>query len=244
MLRRIRRQLQLIRYHSATRRHTAWTRALECALVLSLLLAIPAMLVFESAVVEQIDVSEIDGHIFGDPTGPCRAEVNEVRGGMRWTPEQPCGEFIIKIVNVERGWPITTSWARRPAALDLNLYDESSKRRDAQLPEYSPLRIAIEEALAEPDYDQYLTSWNDQQTPDVSRHWLGTLGSSVLWWVILTLALAALVELTRFFSLVVAANQADRMANRQAKGLCGACGYNMRGLEFNERCPECGQMVE
>ena len=36
---------------------------------------------------------------------------------------------------------------------------------------------------------------------------------------------------------------AHRDGDRQASGLCVACGYDMHGLEFNERCPECGTLV-
>jgi rubrerythrin len=34
-----------------------------------------------------------------------------------------------------------------------------------------------------------------------------------------------------------------REHQRRREGKCTACGYDMTGLEFNERCPECGAQV-
>jgi len=33
-----------------------------------------------------------------------------------------------------------------------------------------------------------------------------------------------------------------RERRTRARGRCPDCGYDLRGLEFSERCPECGRL--
>jgi hypothetical protein len=36
---------------------------------------------------------------------------------------------------------------------------------------------------------------------------------------------------------------AARQHRLRSSGKCLKCGYDMTGLDFNERCPECGELV-
>jgi predicted Zn-ribbon and HTH transcriptional regulator len=54
---------------------------------------------------------------------------------------------------------------------------------------------------------------------------------------------AAVIQVLKFGSSLVLARRMGRRAQLRAEGKCHVCGYDMTGLEFNERCPECGQIV-
>ena len=56
-------------------------------------------------------------------------------------------------------------------------------------------------------------------------------------------ATAFVIQFLRFGSLWMTDKRLQREARRRASGKCMNCGYDLTGLEFNERCPECGAQV-
>ena len=60
----------------------------------------------------------------------------------------------------------------------------------------------------------------------------------------LSFALVASVRILQFAAMNLRARRDRGRLQRLATGRCAECGYDLRGLEFNERCPECGQLVE
>jgi hypothetical protein len=243
MLRRIHRQLKLIRYYSAARPQTAWAKALEWALVLALLLAAPAMLLSELAVTRTAVTMQVQGQIVRGEDGAFLAVVQESPTNAWWPVGAPYGEFFIELAEIDRGWPFTSSFVRQPARLDLNLFAEQGMRKDVQLRADSPLRAAIEKALSQPEHRRTLEATSDRSTYPARRYWLGSIVGAVIWWMILSFASFILIRFVQFGTMVVLARRAEVKARRIARGRCPVCGYDMRGLEFNERCPECGSLV-
>jgi hypothetical protein len=243
MLRRVRQQLDLIRYYSASRAETAWTRALEWALLAALLLGLPATLICEELVTRPVALTTVEGTIANDRDGKLFAIVQEL-GNRVWGAEaNPYGEFTLVIENHSAGWPFTTMTQRRPPRLDLNLYAQAGTRRDVKLTAEDPIRMAIEEALWEPEHRDLLATWRSSDEPNPDRIWLTTFVGAALWWVMLSFAAFVSVESLRLLTHFARVHRQKRIAERLARGYCGYCGYNLRGLEFSARCPECGKLV-
>ena len=56
-------------------------------------------------------------------------------------------------------------------------------------------------------------------------------------------AAAVLIQCTRLLVFLARRQLHFRAQDRLVAGRCGRCGYDLTGLEFNERCPECGELV-
>ncbi|MDY7107530.1 MAG: hypothetical protein SYC29_02735 [Planctomycetota bacterium] len=245
MLRRLRQEIRLIGYYSANRPRTGWTRAAEWALVVALILAVPAMLLCEALITRTVLTDQVQGLIVrGGDAGSFVAVVQEEPGKAWWPPGEPYGEFFIEVAQLHRGWPFTTSITREPARLDLNVFAEQGMRRDVQLPADAPLRKALERALAESgEQEKVQRRAAAPAARPPQRTWLGSIVGTAMWWMILTFVAFITIRLMQFATMIMRAQHAARMADRLARGRCPSCGYDLRGLEFNERCPECGTLL-
>lgn len=247
MLRRLRQEIRLIRYYSASRERTAWTRAAEGALVAALVMAVPATLLCEALIARTVLTDQVQGVIVrgDDDDDSFTALVQREPGTAWWPPGEPYGEFFIEVAQVHRGWPFTTSITHEPARLDLNVFAEQGMRKDAQLPAGAPLRMAIEEALVEGGRQEKVQATSPATPPAQPPHraWLGSIVGTAMWWMILTFISFIAIRLMQFATMVAQAQRATVIAKRLARGRCPSCGYDLRGLEFNERCPECGTFL-
>ena len=71
---------------------------------------------------------------------------------------------------------------------------------------------------------------------------LGWVFGWVLWCVALWIIMLSGIGMTRLFVLTVLAKQQGRRVKLRRSNKCPHCGYDLRGLEFKERCPECGNL--
>ena len=196
MIQKVRRQLRMMRYYSATRPNTAWTRALEWALALSLLLAIPAQLVSEHLVTRRSTSETIYGGVLSHLDGR-RDVVFRAGPEIEWRAgENPIAEFSIGFAERGEGWPIMTRSTYEPATIALNVLNEIGVRPNAGYDESDPMHGLILEALRGREHEALRESWVDQ-TPAPSRRriFVTAVGVSV-WWVTLV-ALAALGDRRR-----------------------------------------------
>ncbi len=263
MLGRIRHQLRLIRYYSASQNRTGWTIAHEVLLLASVILAVPAMLFCEATISRTESAEYLRGTLLFTPAPGSSATGSTAAGpvnpGARGTlvavledsPEDPSrpnsalfGDFLLHIDDFHRGWPFTSTINRQPAKIDLNIYSQPGARENIDLAEDSPERAAIQKALEQDKRSDLLRAWRGQAATEPHRHWRGSFGGTLVWWTMLSFASATMLQITRFCSLFFRARRHNIKADRRARGRCAVCNYNMRGLEFNERCPECGSIVE
>ena len=243
MIRYLRRQLRLIHYYSATRDRTAWTVAAEWALLASILLAVPAMLLAERIVRRAETAEEVTGAISGKPNGPFTVILDQPDARFAHSRWDPYGDFDLTVADVHCGWPFTSAVERRPATLDLNVYVEQTVRRNARLDADDPLRVTIERALSENGETAMLGAWREERWPQLRRHYRGSVGGTLVWWMMLSFVSVAGLHVIRFATIAMSVRRENIKTGRIARGRCPNCGYDMRGLEFNDRCPECGALV-
>ncbi len=255
MLRRVRHKLRMIGYYSASRPQTGWTRAMDISLVASFFLAFPLTWACSVMVARSSVPISLAGQILQGSDGSLSAVMTT--GPMRSMSfgAVPIGNFILEVEDLAHGWPLTTEVSRQPARLDLDLRTEPKPRPNAQLAADDPLRLAIVESLRRDNELEAMAAWgvvvNDNGDRATARkakglpqqHWLAWVIASGIWWLMLTFGSAMLIQTARIATLVVCGKREARRADLRAEGKCFTCGYDMTGLEFNERCPECGELV-
>jgi hypothetical protein len=244
----IRRRLRLVSYYSAARRRTRWTRLANGALVLALLLAAPAMLAAESLVERREVVREIRGIIVGGPDEALVARVHdESRSARLWRDEaNPYGEWSVNVATVRRGWPAATSIGRSAAALEVVVFDEGRTRADADIAAGAPIRAAIGLALDVAGESALAAEVAAGPPPATAtqRRWLAAIVGSLVWWAALYGAGLVVIGLLRLASMHAAGARHGRRAERRAANRCAVCDYDLTGLEYHARCPECGALIE
>lgn len=252
MLNAIRRKLRMIRYYSAPRPRTVWTRATDIALVASFFLAVPVMWVCDLMIIRAVPVIGHSGQLFRMPGQGYGAVVLTLE---RTRPVDSSGTVIgmfqIRVEDMHHGWPLSTTVRRRPAMLDLDLREEVRARPNVRLAADDPIRLAIVDVLEHEGEHAVTDAWpaadpaSTNRLPDVAvkRSWLAWVFGSGLWWLMLMFGSYAAIQIVKLASLVVMARKLGRRDQLRAENKCITCGYDMTGLEFNERCPECGNIV-
>ncbi len=243
MLSRVRHKLRMMRYYSASRPVTIWTKAHDIAMVGSFFLAFPAAWLCNLMAVQNTTAIELQGlllrHDDSSISAPLISSQNSRvfdRGGMTF------GSFTLVVQDRHRGWPFTTSIHRPPAQLELLLARQRSPQKNVQLPSDDPIRIAIQASLQENDQTDALASFVSNTT-QVRQHWLSWFIATGVWWIALMFACSFIIFLAKYTTQIVKSKLRQRKAMLRRQGKCHTCGYDMTGLEFNERCPECGELV-
>lgn len=243
MIARLRRQLRLIRYYSASREETPWTRAADWTLIGSLALALPAVFACNTFVSRAIIVDEHKG-MFIRQTDDTRAELLDGEAPLGGWPTASFGRFDVTIIEVARGWPLITSTRIRPARLNYDMFHEVDARQDTGDEADAHLREAVRAVLqrrGHADAVESLGKSNDAVSWMPPLRWLASTGS---WWVFLyALGMVALAT-ARLGAFVYERMKKSRVDHWRKRGLCANCGYDLRGTEFSERCPECGEIAE
>ena len=231
MFRRVRHKLAMIRYYSAPRPRTAWTRAQDIAFFVSFFLCLPATWIANWSTVRPQTVFDLSGWI-ADRTDltPLTIDAwlaNSPRARSIGPAVKITGNFRLVIDDHYRGWPLTTSVHRQPAVLDIDVLAQVKAQKDVKLDPNSPLRLAIERALTVDGQDEALESWQ-RNVVQIRQHWLNWFIAAGIWWILMVFASSLATK---------------KRAIWRAEGKCVSCGYDLTGLEFNERCPECGALV-
>ena len=244
MIDRLRRRLRLITYYSSSRRRSAGTVGRDRVLLVVPLFAVGAMLLGEAVVVRPVTIRDVQGKLYGDPTGPLVATVRDSERGARWAVGRLSGEWTISVTSVDRGWPFASSGVARPPRLQLNLYDEVGTRSEIEVAADAPERHAILAALAAVEERALATAWRRQQPLETGRYWLGTAVDTIIVWLLLSLLVVVTAPALALAVAVMVERRREVEAIRRTGGRCHVCDYDLRGLEFRDRCPECGSIAE
>ncbi len=218
---------------------------MDVLLPLSLLLALPATWLMDVTVSRPHQAAFLSGAIGRTPDGAIHAEViDEFTLQKLWTQGAQIGNFELALIDEHRGWPMTTSVRRPATALHMNMFDRPTEQKFVDVRTIDPsMRSAIEKAVAAAPDERVRARWGIAAAA-IERHAWGWIAGALLWWILLFIGGAVLIQSLRAATAWFAARSARRALALARKGLCPNCGYNLTGLEWSERCPECGELAE
>lgn len=249
VLRRLRRRIRRISYYAAHRPRTLWSTATDVALLAALVLAPIAVWLASTAVTDRHVRQHVLGRLMIDQSGNFVAQViTKEQLGSAWLPDtSPVGEFELRVFVADRGWPLTTARTVLPPTIQIDRFAENKPAENVPYAENDPETRAIAMALRDgasldPTLDDILRRWQ-QQEPEQSTHVFGWVLGVGLWWAMLWTAMLLAIGAARLGHFAVTAKKHVRGERFRSEGKCVHCGYDLRGLEFNERCPECGHLA-
>lgn len=208
--------------------------------VVALLMAILVTLMLDSLVERFADVGQVPGMIErAGNTYTVRLDPRE----YDLTPEIVLvGDFTLNAVEFRRGWPLVTSVVYGAARFDLNRYMEAGTESGVVYDESDPVHVAVIETLAADVRSQGLVEAYRTPVLETERKWRATFLAIGTWWIILFILVVVFVRGAQFVAGRAERHSSHKRWKRQASNKCQECGYDMRGLEFTERCPECGAL--
>lgn len=192
----------------------------------------------------RLDAWLMNGQTGRGAGGPAAATPGGAVTG-RTAPErddQIIGNFTLSVADDLRGWPLVTTIVREPAQLTLDVLAEPKPRTNVQRDPNDAYQREIEGALKVDGRDEAIAAWNFTQ-PEARRQWWAWFPAFGAWWIMMFASAGITIQLLRFGSLWLTGARLKREYLRRAEGKCVKCGYDMTGLEFNEKCPECGAKV-
>lgn len=247
MFRWIRRQLRLMEYYSATRERTAWSRAADATLASSLVLAMPVTWWFDHRMEQATTIHGVTGLIERSDRGDLLAYVNDPQADATdygIPRDRIHAYFTVEVDRLDRGFPMRTSQiTRQPIIMVRQFRDANAVWRSTDGPP-TPESEAVMKAVQESPLAAAAAirqRWAEGDVREQVNHW-SWAASIFLWWVGLFVVLSLGLLLTRLAVGSVLYVRAVRRNALVAEGRCPHCAYDLRGLEFSPRCPECGEL--
>lgn len=245
MFRRIAGQLDRIRYYSAMPPRTGWDRLTDAAMAAALLAALASVWLADQAARKERILVQVDGRLTRDAGGALMARlIEDAAQSALWAgPARPLGEFTFTIREWRRGFPFATTIQPQQAMVELNDFEQGTQR--TMPPKDAPPEIAacIEDQLAAPGYETALAAWLGEERA-VQRPLFAWVFGALTWWLAWFAAIAMSIRIAQFATAVALARSQRTHSARRANNQCAVCSYDLRGLEYSERCPECGAMNE
>lgn len=241
--------MNTIRYYSASREHTAWTRAADVSLAIAFLAAFPITWLLDGQVERLRLLHAVTGVIQQLDDGSLRvfvAREDAPASDFGIPPSELFGFFTMRVDELDAGFPLVTTRVVRPPVVEVRMYPKVQKVAAVDLSSGSPLREAMEAALSRADTRaarETLLLWRESadRRSAVITAWIG---SSFIWCIGLFVGMSLVIAFTRLVAVVFGRHRAASRAMAHAQGLCPHCRYDLRGLEFSERCPECGNFQQ
>lgn len=250
MIHSLRHRLWLVRYYSANRPQSPWSKAAETVLIVGFFIALPATWLCDQLVVRERVTHQYDGGVMrirnGTPqTGTLSAFiVSDDVSKRRWRDGVPVANLTIETVAEHRGWPLVTTRTAPMTRIDWRLFDPEAGYRDtfAGFDDEADLHAALHEPVIAHGSSEFRAAWErtEASAEPIIMSWIF---GATLWWVMMYFAGLVAILMMRFGWFLFKRRQTKHARRRTAENRCVNCGYQLHGLEFNERCPECGSFV-
>lgn len=234
----------MIRYYSATRRRTAWTTAMDIALAGAVAMAWPTVWLADQFYIRTDPTVLVRGKVYQDPDGAFMASVSGDDVPVELVPDSVFyANFKFSSASERRGWPFVSSHRRPQPLLEMDVFSTGQPKELVDLPSDSPVRAAIAAALFRGGRTEEVEVWRGSIA--AARHRIAAWAANgIAWMLLLAFWTGTCVSVARLGWLFISAGRHAGRRQRHRAGLCTACGYDLRGNEFSERCPECGTLVE
>jgi hypothetical protein len=248
MLRRLRQALRTIDYYSAARPRTVWDRMGMAALLIALALALPLTWLADVLVARVEPVDAVTGRLLRVAgTSEFIAAIPRADGSTIWTADalatSPYGEFTLGLTDATRGWPFPTTIQRSAPTLNISANAEAAERTAGRANADPAIVAAVDAALAVTGEMDMRAAWLNPQPGPSHRHWPGWLANALIFLVALVLGLNLLVQSARFVAWSLRERSRYQQFARSRRNVCPGCAYDLRGLDFGARCPECGTLL-
>lgn len=169
---------------------------------------------------------------------PLDAAQRSWRGGI------PIAELTVASEQMRRGWPLVTTVSAPTTDVDWRIFDPDGAYRDthAGFKSEAALRAALDASIRTSGASELRAAWRrtDATSQPIIMAWIF---GATMWWIMLYLAGLAMIALARLGWFVITRRKRKQAHRLSAENRCIKCGYQLHGLEFNERCPECGSLV-
>ena len=233
----------MIRYYSATRRRTVWTTAMDIALAGAVATAWPTVWLADQFYIRADPTVLVRGKVYQNPEGAFMASVSGddvpfelVRDSIFYA------NFDFSIASERRGWPFVSSHRQPEPLLEMEVFSTGQPKQLVELTRDSPVRAAIAAALFRAGRHEEVEVWRG--SIPAAEHRIATwVANGIIWTILLAFWAGTCVSLARLGWLFISAGRHAERRQRYREGLCSACGYDLRGNQFGERCPECGTLV-
>jgi len=249
MIRTVIRAWRKVDYLAADRERSVWTRLADVSLLLAFVLALPATWMCGLLVQRTTSAHNLQGVLIRPaPGGEIVAffETDDVQRGPR-TQGARVGAFRLVSFDQLEGWPFAMSRTPQPARIDLDVFILDRLQHNVAHDPDDPFQQAIDTAVErqqDADLDARWTARTSGDRLSTKRYAVSWAGNTIVMWVMLMFGFALLLRLTRFMLFVAELRHVAVWNRRRKRDQCLECGYDLRGLEFNTRCPECGHLID
>lgn len=215
---------------------------MDVALFVSLAMAIPAALLSDVMVVHVATAWEQHGRLGrGEGSRLDSILIEKDRASAPWDHARPYGTFVLHVPQQQGGLPFVSSRRSLPMRVEVDLFSEPDVEWLSELSAEHPVRAAIDEAVRQRG-GFALELWEGAMVPS-TRSWGVMAVNAICWWIALHIASSVVIALLRAGAFVMQQRRTVYQRQMRLLGKCAACGYDLRGLEFSERCPECGELA-
>jgi hypothetical protein len=239
MFRTVRRTLHSIRYHSASPQRTGWHRVADAALFVTLILGILVAFVLDTAWRRPVVTAEENGRLYRNEESRIVGVLIEPGRAPPWTAA-PVGEFTIEAVERVGGWPFVSSRQIEPVQVTLAVFG-TEQPFTGSLAELGESEFRMARAIRQQLHIAAIEFHRERESV-MRRNWLRWLVNAAMWWVMLYFAFLITLLPARVGWALLQRARLRREYELRRRGVCPGCGYDLRGLEFHDRCPECGRL--
>ncbi len=235
--RRVIRGLRRIEYYSASRPRTIWAKLDDAALIACLVLALVATWLTHRLIEQPVEPRRMS--LVASQAGGGGVVVNEADSDV--SPGAFLASIELRQPLSQSGWPAATAVHHTPAEQHIRYADRPFVDDLDDLPTDDPVRQAMTGIITKDDPRWLIAPGDGDATTMRPVGWVLNIG---VWCIILLPTALLMLRAVRVGMFTVLYIDDRRRIKRSKENRCPTCGYPLHGLEFSERCPECGELAE
>ena len=197
----------------------------KITLVIAFVLAWPATWIADSACFTEQLIPVFIGRGQEDGQG----NLSFIRLPLSTSIDYRSGRIQLNVVMESSGWPFSTTFLRG----DTELMPDWHWRP-------SSTYALFEQAVLDSNDQRAIDAINGVHPP-IGPRILGWIGNTAAWWILSYLGITLILTIARGTDKATHLPKELVQQNRALQGLCPHCAYDIRGLDEDQLCPECGK---